>query len=120
TNSLIDDVTNAAKEQTIGMTQIADAVNQLDKFTQENATIADKTNEISRETYFIAKELVEEANKSDFIGKDDIVVEEKKSSSKSFQVNYEVNKKVKKLEEKKEIKPKVISSKQNDDEWESF
>ncbi len=58
TNSLIDDVTNAAKEQTIGMTQIADAVNQLDKFTQENATIADKTNDIARETNKIALDVV--------------------------------------------------------------
>jgi methyl-accepting chemotaxis protein len=58
TNCLIDDVTNAAKEQTIGMTQIAEAVNQLDKFTQENASIADKTNEIARNTNTIALDVV--------------------------------------------------------------
>ncbi|MBU0923357.1 cache domain-containing protein [bacterium] len=58
TNRLIDDVTNAAKEQTIGMTQIAEAVNQLDKFTQENASIADKTNEIARNTNTIALDVV--------------------------------------------------------------
>ncbi|AXH09951.1 chemotaxis protein [Malaciobacter halophilus] len=58
TNKLIDDVTNAAKEQTIGMTQIADAVNQLDKFTQENATIADKTNDIARQTNKISNDVV--------------------------------------------------------------
>jgi len=58
TDRLIDDVTNAAKEQTIGMTQIAEAVNQLDKFTQENANIADKTNEIARNTNNIALDVV--------------------------------------------------------------
>ena len=58
TNTLIDDVTNAAKEQTIGMTQIAEAVNQLDKFTQQNANIADKTNEIARKTNTIAQDVV--------------------------------------------------------------
>ena len=58
TNTLIDDVTNAAKEQTIGMTQIAEAVNQLDKFTQQNASIADKTNEIARKTNNIAQDVV--------------------------------------------------------------
>ena len=58
TNILIDDVTNAAKEQTIGMTQIAEAVNQLDKFTQQNASIADKTNEIARKTNNIAQDVV--------------------------------------------------------------
>ncbi len=31
TSTLIDDVSNAAKEQTIGMSQIADAVGQLDQ-----------------------------------------------------------------------------------------
>ena len=58
TNILIDDVTNAAKEQTIGMTQIAEAVNQLDKFTQQNASIADKTNDIARKTNNIAQDVV--------------------------------------------------------------
>ncbi len=58
TNTLIDDVTNAAKEQTIGMTQIAEAVNQLDKFTQQNANIADKTNEIARKTNNISQDVV--------------------------------------------------------------
>jgi methyl-accepting chemotaxis protein len=58
TTKLIDDVANASKEQTIGMTQIAEAVNQLDKFTQQNASIADKTNEIARKTNTIAQDVV--------------------------------------------------------------
>ena len=66
TNTLIDDVTNAAKEQTIGMTQIAEAVNQLDKFTQQNANIADKTNEIARKTNNISQDVVNVVRKYKF------------------------------------------------------
>ena len=70
TSKLIDDVTNAAKEQSIGMNQIADAVGQLDQFTQENASIADKTNAIAQETNSIASDVVENVGKNSFDGKD--------------------------------------------------
>jgi methyl-accepting chemotaxis protein len=69
TSHLIDDVTNAAKEQNTGMIQISDAVNQLDKFTQENASIADKTNEIAKETNEIANDIVANVNENNFDGK---------------------------------------------------
>ncbi|WP_417325008.1 methyl-accepting chemotaxis protein [Halarcobacter sp.] len=69
TNALIDDVSNAAKEQTIGMSQIADAMGQLDKFTQENASIADTTNSIAKETNSIAQEVVNSVSKNNFEGK---------------------------------------------------
>jgi len=69
TSELISDVTDAAKEQSIGMTQISDAVNQLDKFTQENAAIADQANSISQETNRIAQTVVSDVNKNNFDGK---------------------------------------------------
>ena len=69
TSNLISDVTDAAKEQTIGMTQISDAVNQLDKFTQENASIADETNSISQDTSTIAERFVNDVEKNKFDGK---------------------------------------------------
>ena len=69
TNHLIDDVANAAREQNIGMNQISDAVNQLDKFTQENAAIADKTNNIAKETNEIANDIVKNVNENNFDGK---------------------------------------------------
>ena len=69
TNKLIDDVTLAAKEQSTGMNQISDAVNQLDKFTQENASVADNANIISEETNQIAIEVVKNVNKNNFDGK---------------------------------------------------
>jgi len=66
TNQLIDDVTTAAKEQTQGMSQISDAVNQLDRFTQENAQIADKTHNIALKTDEIAKDVVQNVQQYSF------------------------------------------------------
>ena len=51
------------------MNQISDAVNQLDKFTQENAAIADKTNNIAKETNEIANDIVKNVNENNFDGK---------------------------------------------------
>ncbi len=69
TSQLIDDVSNAAQEQNTGMEQISDAVNQLDKFTQENASVADTTNAIALETNKIAIETVNSVNENNFDGK---------------------------------------------------
>ncbi|MBU3013589.1 methyl-accepting chemotaxis protein [Poseidonibacter lekithochrous] len=69
TNKLIDDVTNAAKEQSQGMIQVSDAINQLDRFTQENAVVADKANTIANETNDIALDVVQNVNKNNFNGK---------------------------------------------------
>ena len=66
TGQLIEDVTVAAQEQTIGMRQIADAVGLLDKFTQENASIADDANTIAKETQSIANDIVVNVSKNKF------------------------------------------------------
>jgi len=70
TNELINDVATAAKEQSLGIQQIADAVGMLDKFTQENASIAEQTNSIALKTQEISKDVVEGVNKNNFDGKD--------------------------------------------------
>jgi methyl-accepting chemotaxis protein len=69
TNNMINDVTDSAKEQTDVMLHLSDTVNNLDKFTQENAQVADKTNSIAKNTNTIAVKVVENANKSNFDGK---------------------------------------------------
>ena len=69
TSQLIDDVSNAAQEQDTGMAQISDAVNQLDQFTQQNASVADRTNVIALETNKIAIETVISVNENNFEGK---------------------------------------------------
>jgi len=66
TSNLISDVANAAKEQSVGMNQIADAVGQLDKFTQENAAIAEITNTIAIKTNNIAQNVVNKVSENKF------------------------------------------------------
>lgn len=130
TSSLIDDVTLAAKEQTTGMTQIADAVGQLDQFTQQNAAIADKTNSIAQETNTIALEVVENVDKNTFEGKGKVKAKKKEEVQTSVQAPVvsrapistpkPAQSTTKKIEGKVHS-PKVIESNSgSDDEWESF
>jgi len=69
TIELINEVSSASKEQQVGISQINDAVNSLDKQTQENASVASQTYEIASQTSKISKEIVEETNKKEFEGK---------------------------------------------------
>ena len=70
TNDIINDVANAAKEQTNVMLHISATINSLDKVTQENAQVADETNRISNDTNMIAVGVVENVNRSEFNGKE--------------------------------------------------
>ncbi|RXJ60769.1 chemotaxis protein [Candidatus Marinarcus aquaticus] len=74
TIDLIDNVTHASKEQSAGMVQINDAVNTLDKITQENATHASEADSIARKTLEISEMIIEHANAKEFDGKDEIVL----------------------------------------------
>jgi len=120
TSKLIEDVTTAAKEQTLGMRQIADAVSLLDKFTQENASIADQTNSIAKETQSIASDVVNSVDQNNFEGKD--------SNMKNLIKDIESSPKIEpvKVETKTSIKPrntkktKIKETSSGDDEWESF
>src|SRR5574344_2706316 len=58
TLDLIQNVTTASKEQSVGMVQINDAVNNLDQITQRNAQSASESNEI-----------IEKVNSKEFDGK---------------------------------------------------
>ncbi|UTJ06955.1 methyl-accepting chemotaxis protein [Arcobacter roscoffensis] len=69
TNHIITDVANAAQEQTKVMLHISDTINKLDRFTQENAQVAEEANSISKLTEDIASTVVENVNKSEFKGK---------------------------------------------------
>jgi methyl-accepting chemotaxis protein len=72
TIGLISDIESASKEQLLGIEQINDAVTQLDQQTQQNAMVASQTHDIAVLTDEIAKLIVEDANKKEFIGKDEI------------------------------------------------
>jgi len=72
TINLIKDVELASKEQLQGIEQINNAVNSLDQQTQENANIASQTKDVATQTDSIAKLVVSDANKKEFIGKDSV------------------------------------------------
>jgi len=119
TESLINDITTASKEQTTGIAQINDAVAQLDKATQENANVANNTSDIANQTSQMAMNIVNEANKSEFLNKTSVKTT---SHSHTTEVNYSTPKVTpKKVEKKEPVQTRVIQAeKSNDDEWETF
>ncbi len=119
TESLINDITTASKEQTTGIAQINDAVAQLDKATQENANVANNTSDIANQTSQMAMNIVNEANKSEFLNKTSVKTT---NHSHTTEGNYSTQKVApKKVEKKEPVQTRVIQAeKSNDDEWETF
>ena len=76
TMNLISSIEVSSKEQLNGIIQINDAVNQLDKQTQQNALIASQTQDIAILTDQIAKMVVDNTNQKEFIGKELVKVKE--------------------------------------------
>ncbi len=72
TIGIIKDVESASMEQKAGIEQINDAVSKLDQKTQQNASIAGSTYDISIKTDKMAKFIVTEVDKKEFDGKLDI------------------------------------------------
>ena len=66
---LVQEVTTATKEQMQGVEQINSTVSSIDRITQENALVAQQTSLISEKVSKMATELVNDANKKEFIGK---------------------------------------------------
>ncbi|WP_138625956.1 HAMP domain-containing methyl-accepting chemotaxis protein [Aliarcobacter butzleri] len=115
TISLISDIQNASKEQLLGIEQINDAVTQLDRQTQQNAMIASQTHDVALITDEISKLIVSDADSKEFVGKHDV---------KAKDINVGTTKQIHEVE-KKIVTPtkkdtKIVSSKSNDNEWESF
>ncbi|MFK2821420.1 methyl-accepting chemotaxis protein [Arcobacter sp. YIC-80] len=121
TIDLIKNVEASSKEQLSGIEQINDAVNSLDRQTQENAMIANQTYKVAVQTDNIAKLVVENANAKEFIGKDE--VKAKTLDSKTEQQNATYNIKLPKKENKTskiENQKFEDNSSKDDDEWTSF
>jgi len=74
TINLIKDAEVASKEQLQGVEQINNAVNELDKQTQQNASIASASHDVAVQTDTIAKLVVSNANEKEFIGKETIQI----------------------------------------------
>lgn len=73
TTELVSDVANANKEQMAGITQINDAVAQLDRMTQENAKVANESDEVANELLGMANVIVDDAKSKNFKGKEEIL-----------------------------------------------
>ena len=69
TLKLITDVEGSSKEQRLGIEQINTAINELDRQTQKNASVASQSNDIALETQSIAKEILNDISDKQFIGK---------------------------------------------------
>jgi len=117
TISLISEITTSSKEQQKGVEQINDAINSLDKQTQENALVANMTNDIAKKTSKIAKKIVESADEKEFEGKNSINIEDTKIEKEIS--NENISKTNKAISNQKVEKIQAIKNKE-DDEWESF
>jgi|GEM_PF-441266 len=149
TIELINQVEAASKEQKAGIEQINDAVSAQDQQTQQIAAAATETHEIAVHSSHISEQIVENVDKKEFPGKDQIVERREKqydleyhhedcrrSSEKVIKEHKKKsgrphtpkqNTSSKKTEEipetnkKPKVEQKTISSNStNDDEWESF
>ena len=126
TIELINDVEVSSNEQKNGIVQINDAINALDKQTQQNAAIASQTQSVAVQTDSIAKLIVTNANEKEFEGKNEVQGDRvnKSEISKTTVTPKAVS--PKKTTQDKPIKPQEnapinpIVSKGSDDEWESF
>ncbi len=72
TVQLISDIQGSSKEQLLGIEQINNAMNGLDRQTQENASVAAQTKDIALQTDEISKLIVEDANNKEFNGKNEL------------------------------------------------
>jgi methyl-accepting chemotaxis protein len=111
TIDLISDITLSAQEQKIGVEQINDAINNLDKQTQENAAIARIANDISQKTSDIAKNILKNTSTKKF--------EENQLIKVSQDYAEEKKEKTVKKEENEYSQHKSLNSHQ-DNEWETF
>ncbi|RXK01440.1 chemotaxis protein [Arcobacter sp. CECT 8989] len=134
TIELINEVSSASKEQQVGISQINDAVNSLDKQTQENASVATQTYDIATQTAKISEDIVEDANKKEFDGKDNISIDSIKTKStkqkivqaapvkanttKSSVFQSETKKSTNSIQA--QTKTITANNTKDDDEWESF
>ena len=72
TTMLVQDVSNASREQMQGIGQINTAITQLDQMTQENAKVAAQADAIANATIDKAQAMVNDASSKEFVGKDKI------------------------------------------------
>jgi len=116
TLDLISDVESASKEQLQGIEQINNAVTELDQQTQQNASVANATQDIAIQTQNIAHDIVNDANEKEFIGKNEV---EAKEINHIQKVDQTPAKSTSRKSTSEPTQP-IISSNNDKDKWESF
>ncbi|RXJ70103.1 methyl-accepting chemotaxis protein [Halarcobacter ebronensis] len=119
TLELISDVEVASKEQQTGIVQINDAINLLDRQTQQNAAVANETKNVAYQTQSIADEIVKDANEKEFEGKNSVKARGDVITKKNDEKSIQENKKASKMQTNKD-KKQEIKANNDDNEWESF
>ena len=74
TVELIETMVSANKEQSIGIAQVEDALNEIDKAVQQNSSVSDDVSTISSQVYNVSKKILETSNQASFIGKEEIEI----------------------------------------------
>ena len=124
TISLIGDIEMASKEQLSGIEQINDAINNLDKQTQENANVATQSLEISSVVEKISSIIISNVENKEFIGKNEVTMKKDLLNTTSNLKNIiDYSKSINKEEIKynKPIEKKeIVLNKTKEEEWESF
>jgi len=121
TIDLISDVANAAREQESGIVQINDAVNLLDRQTQENARIASETQDVAKDTSVIARNILSDVDTKSFVGKNTVKIDDETAVKYEAPVSKKIEEPVRSQTPISNSTPRVIEpQKSNDDEWESF
>jgi methyl-accepting chemotaxis protein len=69
TAQFINEITEASNEQSIAITQISETMNSLDTMTQNNASMANNSNEITMHAAGIASDIMAEIKDKQFNGK---------------------------------------------------
>ena len=128
TTELINDIAQSSKEQQLGVSQINDAINSLDKQTQQNASTAAGAYDIANNTFNLSEDIVSDANKKEFDGKDAIKAQVNKTHSSSTTTAVKAQAPKQKVETSAPVERKTettnkqtfTSSSDDSDEWESF
>jgi len=110
TINLINNVSQASNQQKIGIEQVNNSLTLLENKTQENTSIAKNTYKIATQTHTISKEIVNDSEKKEFLGKNEI----KESNYTNLFANVDIKED---LSSKSKVRK---NSSNNDNEWESF
>ncbi|OHE06576.1 nitrate- and nitrite sensing domain-containing protein [Sulfurimonas sp. RIFOXYB12_FULL_35_9] len=123
TASMVQDVSNANREQMQGIGQINTAVTQLDQMTQENAKVAAQADSIANATISKAEAMVQDALSKEFVGKSNIRATQSSTTGINATRTSKPVQAAKPVVSKQKYASNAIaknSSKHESDVWESF